>query len=444
MNYMLKNGTIEMIIKSELCTGCGTCVGTCPKDAIEIVKSQNGIYVPQINHEKCNKCGICLTVCPGYPVNFKMLNLEIFGKEPKDSLIGNHISCYTGYATDHQTRYTSASGGVITALLLFALDEGIIDGALVTKMSEKNPLEPEVYLARRTKDIISASRSKYCPVSLNIALRELLNERGKFAIVGLPCHIHGVRKAEMINKKLKKKIVLHLGIFCSHTVNFLGTEFLLSKLGIKKEDVEKINYRGEGWPGMMTLSLKRGKKVSVPALSGLFGLVHQAYFFTPTRCITCLDQTCELADISFGDAWLPEFADEKTGISIIMSRTKLGEEILRDAVSKGWIILNKTTRNKVVFSQRSALCFKKTSKEKLLGTRLLHRSIPNYNVNLLKPSVLSNFFSALVCFSILVSENKILRNLLKYVPLKILGLYLMLISILENKSARVFWNTIHT
>lgn len=87
-----------------------------------------------------NQCGICLKVCPGKGVDFKQLKLEIFGKESKDILLGNYLNCDVGRVTDYGVRYNSASGGLITTFLIFAPKKEIIDGALVMKMSDGNPL----------------------------------------------------------------------------------------------------------------------------------------------------------------------------------------------------------------------------------------------------------------------------------------------------------------
>ncbi|MDY6892811.1 MAG: coenzyme F420 hydrogenase/dehydrogenase beta subunit N-terminal domain-containing protein [Chloroflexota bacterium] len=241
--------TIEAVVKKGLCTGCGTCVGICPLDAIEMtVDHLRGIYVPALDREECNECGMCVDVCPGHNVDFRQLNLEIFGKEPGDILLGNYLNCYTGYAADSDIRYNSASGGLVTALLIFALEEGLIDGALVTKMRDDRPLEPEPFIARTREEIISAARSKYCPVPANIAVKEILKAREgeRFAVVGLPCHIHGIRNAERVNKTLAERIVLHVGLFCAHTDTFALAELVLQKHRIDKEHVASFDYRGCG------------------------------------------------------------------------------------------------------------------------------------------------------------------------------------------------------
>lgn len=404
--------TIEEIARNGLCTGCGTCVGICPYEAIEMVKNNsNGCYFPQLDNERCKYCGLCLRVCPGHSVDFKALNLNIFGKEPEDILIGNYQGCYLGHATDDEIRYNAASGGVVTALLLFALERGIINGALVTRMNKDRPLEPEPFIARTKEEIIEASKSKYCPVPANIALKELLNskEGEKFAVVGLPCHIHGVRKAESINEKLKEKIVFHVGIFCSHNDTFWQTEFLLNKLGLREQDIAKIDYRGQGWPGMMSILLKNGRKISVPysEVTSLHGL----WLHALPRCTLCCDLTAELADVSCGDAWLPEvIANEKMGKSIVISRTKMGEAICLEAVQNGYIEIEELDPYKVKQSGDMMKTKKKDINVRFFLRRLFNKPNPIYNTILLKPGVTNYLRGTLVYLNVWLSSRRYLRR----------------------------------
>ena len=393
-----KGKTIAQVVKDGLCTGCGTCVGTCPVDAIEmVVEHKRGIYIPQLDEEKCNQCGLCFEVCPGHAVDFKQLNLEIFGKEPEDVLIGNYLNCYIGYATDYNIRYNASSGGMVTALLIYALEQGMIDGALVTRMKKDKPLEPEPFIARTKDEIIEAAKSKYCPVPANIALKEILmaKEGERFAVVGLPCHVHGIRKGEMVNPKLRERIVLHIGIFCGTNTSFLGTEFQLRRMGIRGEEVAKLNYRGEGWPGSMTVELKSGQR----KLSELYYYYYDSKFcsFVSWRCSVCTDQASELADVSLGDAWLPEVTEtDKVGSSIIVARSKTGDDILQQAADKGEIELRLVRAEKVIESQRGFLGKKKDSKARLNTSRRLGKKVPVFSSQLLSPSVWSYFLSGLL------------------------------------------------
>jgi len=384
------NKTISQVVKDGLCTGCGTCVALCPEEAIEmVINRKKGIYVPELDEDKCSNCGLCYKVCPGHEVDFKTLNLEIFGKEPEDILIGNYLNCYVGHSMDYDIRYNSASGGLVTQLLIFALKEELIDGALVTRMKKDKPLEPEPFIARTKEEIIEARGSKYCPVPANVALKEILEaeEGERFAVVGLPCHLHGIRKAEQINKTLKEKIVLRIGIICNHTPTFLATEFLLKNMKAKKE-IKRLNYRGEGWPGGMKIVHKNGDELFIPQKHIFYWGSIFNLFFIPTRCLVCNDKICGLADVSMGDALLPEILNrDKIGSSILVSRSKISEEILKNAATKERTKLNEIKRDKVVqsqalhsFKKRSSACsfiFKKFGK----GTPVYNHNQKSNNMN---------------------------------------------------------------
>ena len=409
---MSKGKTIKETIKSNLCTGCATCISLCPNSAIDLIKDDSkGIYLPQLNEEECSQCGTCFDVCPGHSVNFKELNLAIFGQEPKDILLGNYLNCYTGHATDYDIRYNSASGGLVTQLLIFALEEGIINGTLVTRMKKDNPLEPEPFIARTKGEIIEASKSKYCPVPANIALKEILEskEGERFAVVGLPCHLHGLRKAEMVNRKLKDRIALHIGIFCGTTKNFLGTEFQLRRMGIKKEEVAKLDYRGEGWPGSMTVQLKNEQR----KLSELYFKYYDSKFcsFMDWRCVVCTDRTAEVADVSFGDAWLPVIEDDKVGTSIIISRSRHGEYLLQQMMQREKVKLLLASAEKVIESQGGLSMEKRDVKALFTLSKLLHKNVPIYNQELLEPKF-NAYFSAIQLYSRMFLANHRLWKLL--------------------------------
>jgi len=403
---------IEDIVNAGLCTGCGTCVGVCPTSAIEIIEHDDR-YIPKLNKKKCNQCGICFEVCPGHSVDFKRLNLMIFNRESQDILMGNYINCYIGNAIDPNIRYNSASGGLVTALLIFAIEEGIIDGALVTKMSDENPLKPKVFIARTRDEIISASKSKYCPVAANIALREIQKEDGKFAVVGLPCHIHGIRKAEMINRKLRRKILLHFGLICHHSPTFLATTYLLQKMNLKRENVKKIDYRGEGWPGGMSITSKNGTKKFIQEFSPFYwGYVFNSYFF-PMRCILCNDKICELSDFSFGDAW--HLSNNRIGESIVISRNKMSEELLQKAAISNEIEIKEINRDQILESQGLEFV-KRQHKTRTLLFKKLGKKVPIYNQKLPDSKTLDYFKPLLLYLNAYISSKRHLWNLIDVFP----------------------------
>ena len=392
---MMKNKTIEQISGEGLCTGCGTCAGLCPQNAITmVIDRKQGIYLPRLEREKCSECGICFKACPGHSVDFNTFNREIFGSKVKDILLGNYLNLYTGFSTDNTLRYHSASGGLVTAILIFALGEGLIDGALVTRMSVENPLNPEPFIARTREEILSAARSKYCPVPANMALKEILQagEGERFAVVGLPCHLHGLRKAGILNDSLKRKIVLHFGLFCNHTPAFTATDYILHKVKIRREAVKNLEYRGEGWPGKMKINLKNKEILLDKYWDKGFGTL-----FSPWRCLLCSDAVSELSDISFSDAWIGEYSTDKVGTSLIISRSEMGEELLNNALDKGVISVAPITRKKVIWSTRQVAKFKKGVPARFSILKRMGRQVPEYDMTFLKPGV-NAYLSSLQCY----------------------------------------------
>ncbi|MEN3036708.1 MAG: Coenzyme F420 hydrogenase/dehydrogenase, beta subunit C-terminal domain [Candidatus Methanosuratincola petrocarbonis] len=378
---------IRDVVQSGLCTGCGTCAGICPKSAIEMRKDTfKGIYIPQLNIKKCNKCGLCAKVCPGFIVDLRELNLTLFRKEPNNYSMGNFINCYVGYATDYKIRYNSSSGGLVTSLLAFALKQGMIDGALVTKMSDKNPFEASGFLAKTEQELMYASRSKYLPVPVNIFLKKMLNEKGRFAVVGLPCHIHGIRKTQCFFENARSKIVFCFGLACRNTPTFDATEYILWNLGIDKQDVISINYRGCGWPGGMTITLRNSKRIFVPYKSQVYWGGALSLFFCPWRCSLCNDRVNTLADISFMDAWLPEFSKDYVGTSLVMSRSKSADKLILKAMEAGQIEVKKVQCNAVMQSQALEYA-ERTFAARYLIVKALGKRVPFYNKGIAVPKV---------------------------------------------------------
>lgn len=425
---------ISQIVKKSLCTGCGTCVGMCEQFAIEMIKNvTEGIYVPTLDGKKCNQCGICLKVCPGNEIDIEHFNIKLYGKKPENVFTGNYINCYSGHSTNYDVRYNSSSGGLVTQLLIFALESGIIDGVLVTRMNKNNPLDPEPFIATKRDEIIEASKSKYCPVPTNIAIREILDSDMQLAVVGLPCHIHGFRKAEQLSKKLDKQIVLHIGIFCAYTINFNGTDFLLEWSNIEKNRVEKLAYRGNGWPGAMSIKIKNNENlISIPSQL-YWGRFFGDYGFAPKRCLACSDVMCELSDISFGDAWLPEFSKDKCGTSIIVARTEYGKQILQNAHLAGVINLNEIPIDSVIQSQQNILYFKK----KNIKARLLITGTDIKYDNILNANLIDYIIACYICLNQRIySRRKFERIVMNTYINQIMSYYKLLFGLIYSKIAK--------
>lgn len=371
---------VQGVYNAGLCTQCGTCAAICPQSAILMRWDGQSGYDLSVDEKLCDDCGLCYEVCPGHTVDFKQLSERFLGEGIDNWRIGRYLSCHVGHATQEKIRWSAASGGIVTALLVAALRKGEIDGAVVTRMNPDSPLEPLTFLAKTEEELFEARGSKYCPVAANLSLREVLATEGRYALVGLPCHIQGLRKAQIRNRKLREKVPICISIFCGLNMSPMGTQVMLRRYGISATDISQIKYRGDGWPGGLQVELQDRQTYTTP---------YRQYFdnhfmcYEMHRCNLCTDAFGELADISCGDAWLPEYmGSDDQGMSVVVVRSERGREFL-SSVGAGVLVLNSLSIDKAVQSQRLALVWKKEwMTAKIVLNKLIGREVPTYESDL--------------------------------------------------------------
>lgn len=330
-----------------VCTGCGTCSGVCPSDAVTMTRNRQGRYVPSVDEETCTRCRLCVRSCPGLhlsvPTNSTQAVIQSVGE-------GAEMRYYLGYSTDPSVRHRSSSGGVLTEFASELLETGRVQGVATSRMREDRPLEPESIVSTSREDLMGCVGSIYSPVPLNTVLRNLEKMDGEIAVVGLPCHLRGLDKAQSVRPVLNSRVSMKIGLFCGGCPTANATDMLLHMRGIKDEEVEGIKYRGDGWPGFLSIETKDGRTNRTPYPDYFFG-VRSA--FMPTRCRLCLDLFSPHADISFGDAWLEDVQrNDRDGTSIIICRSREARGVLEELRDSGRISLVETSLSCILESQK--------------------------------------------------------------------------------------------
>jgi coenzyme F420 hydrogenase subunit beta len=346
-----------------LCTQCGACEVICPIErCISFSFDRLGNCYPVVSEEKCIRCRLCLQVCAAAEIELDKLHERVFAKRPDNPAIGHWVSSWVGYAANPVTRYEATSGGIVTALLEYALKQNIIDGALVVGLGEN--LIPAPFIARTAEDVIRAKGSKYLPVAPLAALSEIMHSREeqRIGVVGLPCQIEGLHRLLGASKKLARRIAFSIGLFCNHTKDRRYTDFLLQRLGQSRHTVTQIQYRGHGWPGEIWVTTQAGDTHCLPQQSHSVTFMWYAKAYASPRCLICADHLADFADIAVGDAWLPEYIEsDDQGTSIIVCRTAKGQALLEEARSAGAIHLSTLPVDKVLQSQPDVLRRKRRS-----------------------------------------------------------------------------------
>ena len=390
---------VKYVVKNGLCVGCGVCEVACSRKAIKMIHNDDrGMVFPMVDEKICNGCGICLDVCYGFKVDHE-LNLRVFHDLP-NSIAGNYIWSYIGFAHDQVLRFNSTSGGVATALLMHALEEKLIDGAIVTRMEAGNLPRAKAFIATTTEEILSATGSKYCPASFAECLEAIENDK-RYAAVGLPCHIYGIRKLAEFSPKIRKSIGLYLGILCGGMPSYVGTQYLLRVYGMEKQHIKEFEYRGGGWPGRLLIqseSSSQQREISVPYPEYWQGTFQ---YFQPYRCTVCHDGFNEFSDISCGDAWLPHLTKkDKEGTSLIITRTEIGEHLVQRAFQKGRIQITPIKRQDVIRSQQGIVRSKNlTLRARVNLSKVVRRNLPTFDLSRTPPANLISYLTAIELYT---------------------------------------------
>ena len=414
--------SISFTVANELCTGCGLCEGACPSKAIKMMV-QKGRFLPVINNVLCKNdkgCHRCYDTCPGIGVDLLRIAKEIFVDEQitNDKLIGHYLKCYTGHSNNYDIRYHCASGGMVTQFLIFLLQKKLIDGAIVTSFDPTNELLVNSFIARTPEEILKGKSSKYAPVTLNHAIQDIKASKGKYVIVGLPCHIEGFRKYEYLDKNIQNKIIGYFAIYCSGSRTFGFTEYIMKERNIDLKGLSYLSYRDNGCLGGLVAKGKDTKN-GVP-----FNYYedYQKYchplrsIFIPKRCILCVDHYGELSDISFGDIHIAPYIHDKIGVNSLIVRKKKWIDLLIEAKNESCITLNEISAQTLNESQRMAYVKKSRNAKFILlikkakGIAPVFDSIGHENIDL--KTVFQYFHNRIQQY---IGRNRHLWFLIKYI-----------------------------
>ena len=385
--------TTADVVEAGLCSGCGVCAALCPVEAISMVEdASRGVYRPVRDAEKCVMCGRCVQVCAGHGLEREQARMPP-PNGSADGLLWGDAWCYVGAAKDKDIRFRGASGGMVTAVLAYLLESGVVDGAIVALASDCEPLRPRMEACHSTDAVRQAVGSRYCPIEMSHALHQTNHGDGKYAVVGLPCHINSLVKAQHVLPRLKNTYPFLLGLICGHSPSFHATDYILKTAGIRHDEVRCLSYRGNGWPGGVRVDTRGNRSVFFDheALwQGAMGV-----FFFSEYCLRCADHLNLQADLCFGDAWLPCTSRETEGMSIVIARTEQGKNLLQHL--NGWMVDVKRTSLSTIKQAQDGFSFARSQPSRTLLRRLLQRPVVrHYAIAAYDRCSVSSVFSGLM------------------------------------------------
>jgi coenzyme F420 hydrogenase subunit beta len=409
-----KARNIEEVIRSGLCNRCGTCVGLSRGKIV--FDDRLGKYLPVIkeplDEEEEN---LVFGACSGKGFNFPAERKRIYGAETKHhSFLGAYSNIYIGFSKNEEIRRNSASGGIITSILVWMLEKGKIDGAVVLGMSKEQPWLTKPFIATTKEELLEAAQSKYIISSVNEILPDIEKFDGTIAYVGLPGQVQSIRLLQEMDHPSVKNIKYIFGPFYGNTLHFSSVKSFIRSFGFKDyRNIRKLYFRYGEWPGKMRVEFENGKAIELAK----FHANYLIPFHIVKNSLLCTDLSNEYTDISGGDAWAPVYEERGKGFSMVIPRSGRGQKILDEMVSDGSLELMPVEQDEAIRMHSHGYDLKKRGTFiRLKFRRLLGQRIPDYGYEIKGFSISRYLMELVIGAMFLLLGTKPARFIVEKIP----------------------------
>ncbi|MFZ4514834.1 MAG: Coenzyme F420 hydrogenase/dehydrogenase, beta subunit C-terminal domain [Acidimicrobiia bacterium] len=318
----------DEVVTSGLCTGCAGCVIACPHDVLGY-DDANGVYKPFQLEEyggpaDCSHgdkgCTSCTRACPRFRAWEPEIDEFLFGRTRlPEEVSGVCKDIFLARAADTELHQAGQDGGLVSAILVYALEHDLIDAALVSYLEGDGSTWKAIPGVARTRaEVLAAAGSRYTYSANTLAYSELNKEDERIALVGMSCQssVPPVMKQRKAGKP-GRRLSLNIGLLCSKTFDDAIFEELLEKqYDLPRAVIKKMNIKGK-----LQIWTHDGRYVEVP--------LKECHAFTREGCKTCPDFAAEHADISTGG--IGAFNDW----TLTVVRTDTGRELIDRMVADG-------------------------------------------------------------------------------------------------------------
>ncbi len=357
--------------------------------------------------------------CPGLGVDYPQLVRWLFDRLPQNWLVGVYRQIFIGHSQNPRIRRAGSSGGVITQVLLYLLENDFIDGAVVLQHGFPQAWLSSPIIAQSAEQIEAAAQSVYVPVPVNTILAEIESFEGRLAYVGLPDQVAAIRRLQQLGHTGASKIDYIIGPYVG-TIMYLDSicSYLRSKRGKALEDVAELRYRAGEWPGFLQVQLKDGETLREKK----FYYNYLIPFYLTASTLLSVDFTNELTDISVGDAWNPQLEEKGEGFSVALARTERGSRLLKEMREKGLLVLEEISLDAALAMHGHMLDFKKRGTFiRMDWLRRFGRSTPKFGYapqRIPISRICVEFFISGILF---MGHSRLARYLVGRIPLKVIG-----------------------
>ena len=337
------------VVETGLCTNCGACVNLCP---YTVSYKDHTIVIDPCGREE----GRCYAFCPRTPTDLEALRRQYDSKDLTFEL-GALKGFYLTRAADPEVRKSSQHGGTVTALVSLALEDGLIDTAILAEEGEA--FLPQGVAVQNVSEVKKRSKSRFV-VSPNLAAfhRAAKGSAGKIGVVATPCQALALAKMRMKPYPSKEsnidKLRLVIGLFCGWALSWRELKALLEKR-FGRDTILGLDIPPSKHNSMEVHTAKGITEISLDEVTP----------FVRRSCGYCWDMTAEFSDLSVGSARVPEGWEVARGWNQVIVRTPAGQDLLDRARSRGLLEFREMPDGNLERLKKASLNKKRTALQKL-------------------------------------------------------------------------------
>jgi coenzyme F420 hydrogenase subunit beta len=328
--------TVEHIVASGLCIGCGLCRAIAGPDRIELAMTPKGRERPIVRTpldaatlERIN------AVCPGTHVDGAAIG-ALSEDAATDLIWGPAEHLAIGYASDPDVRFRGSTGGVLTALGRFLVESGRAKFILHVAASKTAPMRTERRVSFDAASVLDGAGSRYGPAAPLIDFTSILDRAEPFALIAKPCDVSAVRNLAKFDPRVDRYMRYALTMVCGGASELTKSQEILDEFGIDERELSLFRYRGHGNPGPTRVETKDGRAFE---LTYQQMWAQESTWKIQSRCKICPDAMGESADLVVSDVWPgggPTGEDD--GFNGIIVRTRRGLELYETARAANAIV----------------------------------------------------------------------------------------------------------
>ena len=356
---MVKAATfvIDKVIDGNYCVGCGLCRHAAPDEFESVLDGIGRVQAIRIGSAPDSSVD---QICPfsDHGPHEDELAAMLFSNSSNHSReIGAYEALYAGHVREGQFRKNGSSGGMGTWIVTELLRLQLVD--VVVSVGPKEDTYAFQFANSVTVDELGLrSKSRYYPVTFGNELTDAFRFK-RVAIVGLPCFIKGIRRLAEAKPDIKPRLAFTVALVCGHLKTRSFGQLLAWQLGVHPSALSSIDYRlklperAASRYGVTVWS-REGRKIDAP-MERLIGQNWGHGLFKVAACDYCDDVFGETADISIGDAWLPQYESDSAGTNIVVVRNAKLVQLVEVARGAGRLHLEPVTVAAVADSQAGGL-----------------------------------------------------------------------------------------